>query len=325
MRKIIMVAGIAVFLTMTFFYFDVQAGQKKVITVGIARWVSDSAYDQNIAGFKEGLALFGYTEGKNIQYIEEKAGANKTRQSEIIQGFVDRKVDLIYSLTTPGTLIAKETTSDIPIVFSIVTFPVEAGVIESIDSSGNNLVGTRNYIPVETQLEMFHEIVNVKKIGFVHRYGEPNSAIQYHKMKSYASELDIDVVEVAPKTLQDASSTISNKIDDVDALYQACDTLIQSGAEKIAIKIAMEHHKPTFSCNKEGVEGGALFGDVVDFKTIGYLSGKKAALILHGAKPSEIITETQHGDFIAINLVTAQKLGIKIPEHIMVNANEVIR
>ncbi len=325
LRKIILIAGIIVFFTSIWVYYLVQSSQEKVMTVGIARWVDDSAYDKNIKGFKEGLALFGYIEGKNIQFIVENPEANKTKQKEIIEGFVDRKVDLIYSLTTPGTIIAKETTNNVPIVFSIVTYPVETGVIDSLDSSGNNLVGTRNYIPVVNQLEMFHEIIPVKKIGFVHRYGEPNSVIQYNKMKSYASEFGIDVVEIAPKTLADASNVISDKIDDVDALYQACDTLIQSGGEKIAIEIAMAHDKPTFSCNKEGVEEGSLFGDVVDFKNIGYLAGEKAALILGGGKPSEIITETQRNDFIAINLVTAQKLGIKIPEHIMEIANEVIR
>ncbi len=325
LHKLIIIAGIIVVFASIGIFQLFQASQEKVVTIGIAQWVSDKAYDENIQGFKEGLALFGYVEGKNIQFIIENPEANKTRQKEIIQGFVDRKVDLIYSLTTPGTLIAKETTSDIPIVFSIVTYPAEAGIIDSLDSSGNNLVGTRNYIPVANQLELFHEIVPVKKIGFVHRYGEPNSVIQYQKMKEYASEIGIDVIEIAPKTLPDANDAISNKIDDVDALYQACDTLIQSGAEKIAIRIATGHDKPTFSCNKEGVEDGALFGDVVDFKNIGFLAGKKAALILHGGKPSEIMTETQPDDYIAINLVTAQKLGIKVPTHIMEIANEIIR
>ena len=57
-------------------------------------------------------------------------------------------MDLVYSLTTPGTAIVKEVLpSDTPIVFSIVTYPADAGLIESFEYSGNNLVGTSNYVP----------------------------------------------------------------------------------------------------------------------------------------------------------------------------------
>ena len=95
-------------------------------------------------------------------------------QREIVQSFIDAEVDLIFSITTPGTLIAKEMTSEIPIVFSVNTFPVESGVIDSLESSSNNLVGTRNYISVERQYSAFERIYpNTETLAFIHHKDEP--------------------------------------------------------------------------------------------------------------------------------------------------------
>ena len=88
----------------------------------------------------------------------------KSKHQEIIQRFIDEKVDLIFTQTTSGTLIAKEMTQDIPIVFSVVTYPVEAGIIDDLSNSKNNLVGTRNYISIQTQFDFFTEIGSDKEI-----------------------------------------------------------------------------------------------------------------------------------------------------------------
>jgi len=96
--------------------------EKKQITIGIIEWNSDNEYEKNIRGFKEGLAEAGFIEGKNVVYIKEVSGANKDKHLEISKRFVNKwNVDLIYSLTTPATLIVKSVTTKIPIVFSIVT------------------------------------------------------------------------------------------------------------------------------------------------------------------------------------------------------------
>ena len=292
--------------------------------IGITSWVANEDFDNNIEGFKQSLEKFGFIEGKNVKYIIKNPNGNEFEQKRIIQSFIDNEVDLIYSLTTPGTLIAKQMTEDIPIVFSIVTYPQKAGLIETYENSGNNLVGTRNFIPAGKQFDVFYDIFQAKKIGFLHRDGEPNSIFQFDEMRKHAEKINVEIIEINPKSIEDTESKILNIINEIDAIYQACDTLVQSGGEEIAIKIATEHNKPTFSCNKDGVKKGALIGDVVDFKNIGVQSGEKAALILQGVNPSEIISESQKGDYIIVNLQTAKVLGIKIPQYILNISEEVI-
>lgn len=326
MKKILLLSSLIISLLIILVYIDEHDNEKlHRFKIGIATWGDPDTYTENVQGFKTAMNESGFVEEKNTEYIIEHAELNQTKQRQIISDFINKKVDLIYSLTTPGTLIAKNMTQNIPIVFSIVTYPVEAGIVNTLDHSGNNLVGTRNYIDVSTQLDLFSEIVPVKKIGFVHRHGEPNSSIQYNEMKEYGEKIGITVIEIDAKNIDDLSQKIQNPTYNVDAFYQACDTLIQNGGEDIVIKEAMKQKKPTFSCNLKGVKNGALFGDVSDFSLIGYMAGHKASLVLSGAKPNDIFTESQPHGNIVINLKTANYLRIQIPDSIMSIASEVIR
>jgi len=295
------------------------------ITIGIAQWGSSPDYERSVQGFKDGLKDTGFIEGKNVEYIIKNPEGDFDGQVKIIEAFVKNKVDLIYSLTTPGTLAAKSVTKNVPIVFSIVTYPVEAGVIDSLDSSGNNLVGTRNYVPAARQYFFFEKLFpHTKTLAFVHHRGEPNSVIQFNEFKEVLAKRKISVVDVAAIDLEDMRKQLESNIEQFDSLYLACDTLIQTGGDKIAIELSKKNKKPNFSCIEGGVAEGALYGNVADVYTIGKISGKKAALILGGTPPTRIISETLREDYILVNKKTAEELNIVIPQDILEKAAKVI-
>ena len=296
-----------------------------MVTIGIARWGANSEYTRNIEGFKDGLAENGYVEGENVQFLVENPETDLDQQRKIIESFVAKGVDLIFSITTPGTLVAKDVTGEIPIVFSVNTFPVESGVIDSLESSGNNLVGTRNYVSVERQYSQFERISpNTKVLAFVHREGEPNSVTQYNEMKKLLAKKRIEVIDIAAVDLDDMRSKLSDVIDTVDTTFSACDTLVNAGGEEVVIEISKEYKKPNFACLKGSVLKGALMGNIADFYVIGKISGRQAALILGGAKPSSLLTESPAEDYVIINTKTAEDLGIVIHRYILDDAKELI-
>ena len=69
---------------------------------------------------------------------------------------------------------------------------------------------------------------------------------------------------------------------------------------------------------------GALVGNVADFYSVGRMSGEKAALILKGADPTWLGTESPREDYIMVNTKTAEKLGIPVPRDLLNLAKEVI-
>lgn len=324
-KTISIIFSIIVIIILVVASYVVFLREKEDVTIGIAQWVSNQEYTANLEGFKDGLAERGYIEGENIHFIIENPEADKEKQREVIQSFIDRDVDLIYSLTTPGTLIAKEMVKDKPIVFSIVTFPVEANVIDSLKNSGNNLVGTRNYIPVENQYLLFEKVVpDIKTLAVAHRKGEPNSVIQYIEFKDLLSPRGIDVIDIAAVDLEDLRTQLDTKNEKIDAIYSSCDTLIQAGGEEVVIDHGIHHNKPVFTCNKDGILKGALMGNIADFYAIGKLSGEKAAEILRGVEPSWLTTESPREEYVLINNRTATILGITFSQDVLDLAAEVI-
>jgi len=301
--------------------------KEKVVTIGIAQWGANPEFMRNVQGFKDGLAENGYIEGENIEFIIENPETDLELQRTIIESFVKQKVDLIFSITTPGTLVAKNVTSEIPIVFSVCTFPVESGVIDSLESSGNNIVGTRNYVSVARQYSAFEKIYpHTKTLAFIHHKGEPNSAAQYLEMKDLLEKKDIKIIDVAAVDLKDMRMQLEHIIKDVDSLFSACDTLTHSaGGEETIIELAKQYKKPSFACNKEGILLGHLMGNVADFYVIGKISGRQAALILGGARPSSLLTESPAEDYLILNTKTAAEIGIEIPQYILDDAEEIVQ
>ena len=299
--------------------------ESKKVTIGIAQWGSSPDYEKNIEGFKAGLQESGYTEGKNVTTLVKNADTNFYQQVQNVEFFVKNKVDLIYALTTPGALAAKSVTKNIPIVFSIVTYPVEAGIIESLDSSGNNLTGTRNYIPPTRQYFYFEQIYpGTKNLAFVHHKGESNSDIQYRQFKELLAKRKVVVHDIAAVSLEDMRSQLESSIEKFDSVYSACDTLIQTGGGEIVSSLSQKYKKPNFVCTEDGVQKGALMGTLADFYQIGKISGQKAALILRGMAPTNIITESSREDSIVVNIKTAQKLGLFVPKTLLDKAKRVI-
>ncbi|MBF0573339.1 MAG: ABC transporter substrate-binding protein [Desulfamplus sp.] len=322
-----LIAGISVAIFVN--YRNQNPSRKGMVTIGISRWGSNPEYERCLDGFMEGLAEHGYIAGKNVRYVIKNPEADKEEQRRIIESFIKDKVDLIFSLTTPGTLIAKELTGrmkqPIPVVFSICTYPVESGLIKSLESSGNNLVGTRNYVPPSKQYLAFEELYpDTKFLAVVRRKGEPNSTNQFTEISSLLERRGIKIVDIAVVDLEDMYKQLQENIDRVDALFSTCDTLVHGGGEEIINEFSSKYKKPNFSCNKDGVLKGALVGNIGDFKTIGRISGEKAVLILQGSDPSWLHTESPREDYIIVNKKTADMLGITIPEEFLKTASEII-
>jgi len=298
---------------------------KDSFKIGIVSWVTNEEFEKNIISFKKYVQLDDHFNENNLQFIERISNADKSKHQEIVQEFIDEKVDLIFTQTTSGTLAVKEMTQKIPIVFSVVTYPVEAGIINDLEQSGNNIVGTRNYISIEEQFDFFLEISQVNKIGFIHRENESNSMIQINEAIEYGNKHGIEIIDISATSLENLENKINGNISNVDALYQACDTLVQSGGEEIAIRIATENNKPTFSCNLDGVREGALAGKVANFEDIGQESGSMAHKILEGKDVRNMKTKGPSIAYSIINLKTAESLGIEISKDMEYSVREVIR
>jgi len=288
----------------------------KPVNVGLSVW---SGYPDSVKGFKAAMKDGGFIAGESVHYVLGNSGGDKTKQKKIAQQFKAANVDLVYSLTTPGTVIIKETLpASTPIIFSIVTYPADSGLIESFEYSGNNLVGTSNYVPLHHHVNLLQALLpKAKTVAIFHRKGEPNSQIQTASLSRHFKRKGIKVLDQTPSTLKEVTTMATALIGHIDAFVTTTDTLMQSGGEAALIKISLANKIPILSSNKAGIENGATFGPVADFYTLGKMSGDMAVKVLRDKiEPTRLESQYQEPPITLLNKSSVEALGIQVPDSV---------
>ena len=289
--------------------------EQKVYKVGLIQLVEHPSLDYVREGIIKGLKDSGFEQGKNLIIDYQNAQGDQTTLDNIAKKFVGDRVDLIVSITTPAAQIVAANTTDIPIVFSAVTDPVSAKVVQSWERPGGNVTGVSDLNPFDAQFEMLQKVVpHAKKIGIVYNPGEVNSQVQVEKAREFAEKNGYEIV-VAPihnsSEVLTASQTLVSK--GIDAFYVITDNTVATSINSLA-KVAIDHKLPTIVAEDSQVEGGCLISIGIDYNLHGYQAGKMAARVLNGANPAEMPVELQEELMVVINRETQQALGIELPE-----------
>lgn len=304
------------FILFSFFILFFHNALAADYKIGLAVW---SGYPESVQGFKDGLARKGLIEGKNTTFVQGDVGADKALQRKVANSFKEQNVDLVFTLTTAGTIIIKEVMPvTTPLVFSIVTYPADSGLIESFEYSGNNLVGTSNYVSLSHSISLLLKVIpTTKRVAIFHRKGEPNSKIQTANLYRLFKRKGIKVTNVEAKDIQELKDKALALVGKVDAFVTTTDTLMQSGGEHTLIELSLTHKIPILSANKKGIEQGATFGVVADFYQLGIMSGRMAAsILLDKISPESIQSKLQKPPTYLFNQNSMDQLSIKLPEQL---------
>lgn len=289
--------------------------------IGVSLWIDNDDFQKNYEGFIDGLKLIGYEEGKNLQILTLNPEGNLEKHRQAIESFKKENVDLIFTRGSSATLAAKEIAPNIPIIFSIVTFPVEVGILDCMNNASNKIAGTSNHVTIDHQYKIFHRLIpNLRSLAFIRsKNGQPNSTLQFQEFKSFLANKDIEVKDFADDNLDVILKMLRSKAENYDAIYGACDAVVQHDGEEKLAKLAIELSKPSFSCNKSSLAKGFMAALVPDYYELGKEAGFKAGEILKSNK--KVFSTYLSTPVLNINTNVADKLGIIIPEDLKRKAN----
>ena len=305
---------------------DAKDGKKaEKVNVGIVQLVEHEALDAANKGFVEGLASKGYKEGQNITFDKQNAQADQSNLQNIAHRFVNNKVDLICAIATPAAQTVANVTSDIPIVATAVTDYKMAKLVKDNEKPGTNVTGTTDMNPVADQLDLLVKLVpNAKTIGAIYCSSEVNSQLQVEILKKAAAAKGITVKEATVSTVNDIQQAAHSLVGSVQAIYVPTDNVLASAMPTL-ISVTDEAKLPVI-CGEGGlVRAGGLATLGVDYYKLGFQTGEMAADILSGkAKPAEMAIQAQKEFKPVINMKSAAKIGLTIPEELLKDA-EVIK
>jgi len=293
----------------------------KVSTIGVIAFTNSNSMVRE--GFKAGMAELGYVEGKNIRYIyalipedNDQIIDSKTRE------LLSQDLDLIFA-TGKLALKAKELAKgDMPILFAGDAFPVESGLVKNLKRPGGNITGVKIADSISKALEWLVTIANgAKKIYLPYDPDDPMATMELPGLNKAAEQLGIELVIQKVYSIEEAVAAIENLSEDIDAVFMIPSRTINPRNIELS-RAAIKRGIPTGAPVK--LDEDVLVILTSDFFDIGKKTARLAQQILRGAKPSDLPVETAD-TLLTINLKTAEKIGLTIPDDILAQATTVIR
>lgn len=296
--------------------------QKDLPTIGIVQIVEHPSLDTIRENIIAQLEEEGFVDGKTVTIDYKNAQGDTNNLKTICQSFTANNVDLIIAIATPSAQAALGETTDIPIVFSAVTDPIAAELVDSLEKPGGNITGTSDAVSATKILDLALQITpDIKKIGAIYSTGEINSVSVIKELKEYAKTKGIEVVEATIMNSSEIQQAAQSLVGKVDAVFSPIDNTVASSMPTI-VDVLNKAKLPYYVAADSMVADGGLATDGVNYVALGKATGTMAADVLNGADtatmPVQIMSDTQ----VYINKNTAKEIGIKIPTNIVKKATD---
>lgn len=290
---------------------------QKIFSIGISQIIENPVLDLAREGFIDALKEKGYEDGKNIEIDTQFAQGDIALTTTIAQNFVSQKKDLILAISTPSAQAAFQSTKDIPILFTAVTDPISAGLIQNIESPEGNITGTTDMVPIEKQLELGKTIYpHAKKVGIPYNTSEVNSQVQVELAKEAAKLQGLEIVQIPVTNSSEIEPALSGKVREIDFLFLPSDNLIASSMS-IITKVALDNNIGSIGVDEPMVKNGALACEGLDYYKLGYETGLMAIDIMEGKEVKELPVSRPTETELTINKDIIDKLGVSLPEEIL--------
>lgn len=296
-----------------------SAGSQKenLPTVGIVQIVEHPSLDTIRKSFLAELAQEGFIDGETVNIDYQSAQNDQTTLKTICQKFSSSRYDLIIAIATPSAQAALGETRTIPIIFSAVTDPIAAELVDDLDVPGGNVTGTSDAVSAEMIMDLALEITpEIKTIGALYNSGETNSRSVIEDLKTYAKENGLTIIEAPVMNGSEVQQSAAYLAEKADAVFSPIDNTIAS-AMPIVMQTLNKAKVPFYVGADSMVNDGGLATYGINYEVLGQETAKMAAKVLNGTDPGTIPVMTMQDMNIYINLQTAEELGITFPQEIL--------
>ncbi len=295
----------------------------KVPIIGLLSSSTEAAERPRREAFLSRLGQLGWVEGRNVSIDSRAAEGIVERAGEIAADFAQLKVDVIVLAGDAQTRSAKRGAPDIPIVFAAAGDPIGSGLVTSLARPGGNVTGFSVQLPdtAGKRIELLREIVpGLRRLAILFNSAKPGSELA--AAQAAARALGLESVRAEFGRAEEIPPAIEALNGRADGLYVCVEPLMIANRARINA-LALAARLPTVHSYRDNLgEGLISYGpDLFDlYRRAAELVDK----ILRGARPSDIPVQQPTKFELAINLKSANALGLTVPATLLARADEVI-
>ena len=286
--------------------------------IAIANFGPHASLTASIQGIKDELTRKGFIEQKNIQYEIVDVGFDASLIPQMVSNLKSHHPRVLVAITTPVAQYAKGMIKDIPLIYSVITDPVAAGLIQIPNQSDGNMTGSSDKQDLNLLLKFAKQIFNdASKVGMLYSTAESNDLALVEMMKKAAIKSHMQLMAVPINQTRDIPMAMQSFKQKVDFIYVGASGAIQPALPVIAAE-SSKMHIPLFNMNEAAVkEHQVLASFGVNYHQVGVNTGKLIVGVLQGksiASLSPIYPSTNdYQGFISQQNATV--LGVNLPEN----------
>jgi putative ABC transport system substrate-binding protein len=304
-----------------------SAGMRRIVLFMANYRLNDREGQTRAAAFLDVLQKLGWTDGRNIaiEYRWEAGDAERGKSSAA--ELVGAAPDAIVGVGSPPVLAElHRLTSTIPIVFTQISDPVEAGLVASVAHPGGNITGFTNFESAmgSKWLGVLKEVApTTRRVGFVMGSDSVPDVAWLHAAEAAAGPLGVQLDSIDIRNGVDESAIESFAAQPNAGLIVVPHPVTVTNHGPI-IKAAALHRTPAlYPFRYFAAEGGLMsYGpdQVAEWRN----AASYVDRILRGEQPGGLPIQAPTKFDLVINLKTAKEMGLAIPQTLLATADEVI-
>lgn len=295
---------------------DDDASGDTTYKIGICSYVDDASLNQIVENILSRLSEIGAEQGVTFDISYDNCNADASVMEQIIANFINKDVDLMIGVATPVALRMQALTEDngIPVVFSAVSDPLGAQLVESLEAPGANVTGTSDQLDTASIMQLiFAADPDAKKIGLLYDVGQDSSTAAIEAARRFLSGKGLEIVEHTGSTVDEIMlAAQAMAADGVDAVFTPTDNSIMT-AELAIYETLAQAGIPHYTGADSFALNGAFLGYGVDYAQLGIETADMVAdILLNGAKPAETPVRTFDNGTATINTEICEALGLEL-------------
>lgn len=288
-----------------------QVNEDKQVVIGIVQPMDHPSLNQIRETIIDELDVLGLTDSVKIEY--RNANGDPSMLPTIMNELIGGGVDILVPIATGTAQAAAAATDTLPIIFSAVSNPVEAGLVSSFEATTGNITGVSNAIAIEEIFALAKELTpKAKTFGFVYTTSEVNSMTGIKRARAYCDANKIPYKEAAITGVGELQSAAQSLVGKVDAFFTPNDNTIAS-AISIYMQVANDADIPVYVGADSMVADGGLATVGIDYTVLGRQTAQMVARILNGETIAENHVEQVKEYAKMIIMATANQIGITVP------------
>ena len=295
-------------------------------SVRITAIVEHPALDAVRQGVLDELQQLGYRPGDNLDWEFQSAQGDASIAGQIARKFVGDSPDVIVAIATPSAQsVAAAARGSLPVVFSAVTDPLDARLVDNLERPGGNITGVSDLLPLEQHMALIRQIVPAANtIGIPYNPGEANAAVLVKRIEAMAPGLGLKIITASAPSTGDVLMATRSLVGKVDAIYVTTDNTVIAAFESV-LKVGRDAQIPVIAGDTDTVARGAIGAVGFDYYDVGRQTGAIVVRVLSGEKPGDIPVRGVQKTKLHLNPKSARSMGVELSPALLGRASKIIQ